>query len=674
MTDRSRDDPPRKRKRRPPAAKTGSIDVVRALTAVGAALLLFLVSYGFGQGTRFVRTALIPREVAAADSSPNQPNGPAPIDNGSKEPVVKQPSPRGKPGPNANTAKPSVSADLGMPRPQVRPGDRSAVKKVEPAQPLPWSIPEEKVPPSEPLMSAIDVAPGDVFFSAAQAGQAAVLALRRHDTPHSRLASTWSRVDLRTGKRLGEGIELWPWFNGAEDATLNPPPTGWALAALSADGSQLALRDPASRGRLDVWDSSGARLLSLTPYDPASALEWLGWSADGRLLTIGEGRLTAWDIPDGRAVYEIFISGSNLAAVLSPGRTWIAVATKGGVYLFDTAAGRCLGHLETGDPAAEGWIALAIAPDGQRLCGIIRRRPPPFAPSGIGGWMTRWNGKERAGELVWSSLYDIYTWDLQSGKLTGSFPVWTDVASPQWNPLHWCGPNHILIGGRNLVDLEHRVLLRAYLASRAIVPESPDGRLWYLSAATQPGAKVAPLRAYRSPSPLADAKVVFHPGTPVVVAAECGNPDRDKLAVTALRSLLDHEGYKDGPGAWTMRLKAEPFDTRERLPQEPADAPTLPAILITIRLITPNGTEAGSEAYSAVFPRKRSKYYVRPRAGESDTVEKYNFGGKDRNQAILEEIWEQLATPGAWARWPRGVVKVQDKFLLLPQADDLVPD
>jgi hypothetical protein len=425
---------------------------------------------------------------------------------------------------------------------------------------------------------------------------------------------------------------------------------------------------------LDVWQLSGSRLLSLTPYEPASALEWLGWSADGRLLTVGGGRLTAWDIDEGRAVYEAAISGSNLAAVLSPGRTWVAVATKGGVFLFDTAGGRCLGRLETGDPATEGWIALAVSPDGKRLCGLTRRRPPPFAPAGIDGWMTRWKSKERAGELVWSSHYEIFTWELESGKRTGAIAVWTDMASPQWNPLHWCGPNHVLVGGRNLVDLEHRVLRQVYVTPRTIMPESPDGRLWYLDGPSERDAKTTTLRAYRQPIPSADDKVVLHPGLPIDVKIECGNADRDKRAGAALCTLLDYEGYQAGPGGWTMRVKAEPFDTGERLPQDPADGPTLPAILVTIHLVAPDGVEAGSEAYSAVFQRKRSKYYVRPRSGESESVEKYNFAGKDRNQAILDEIWEQLATPGGWARWPRGVVKVQDKYLLLPQVGELVPD
>jgi hypothetical protein len=160
-----------------------------------------------------------------------------------------------------------------------------------------------------------------------------------------------------------------------------------------------------------------------------------------------------------------------------------------------------------------------------------------------------------------------------------------------------------------------------------------------------------------------------------MVTVETGDSERDMKFAAALRSVLDYEGYKNNPGGWTMRAEAVPFDTKEPVPQGPnAGGPTLPAILITVHLITPEGTEAGSEAYSAVFQRKRSKYYVRPRSGESDAVEKYNFGGKDRNQAILDEIWEQRGAPAAWARWPHGVAKVQDKYLMLPQTGELSPD
>jgi hypothetical protein len=644
--------PRRKRKRRRPRPATGAFDVVGLLMATGAALGLFVVSFGFGHAVRFLLPA--PRAVAAdvrADAGP-------------KERPLVQPPVLKKPGSPSIAIKP-------VPRPEASAGDRTAVKRLVLGQPPAWSMPQEKIPVSEPLVSSIAAFPGEAFFSGAQAAQAAVLTLRRHETPHPRWGVQASRFDLHTGSRLGEEVELWPWFKGAEDATLNAPPPNWALAALSMDGERLALRDPSSHDRVDVWDTSGKRLIGLRPI-PGAMLEWIGWSANNYLLTIGQGQLMAWDLPGGRAVYDVSISSPNVAAALSPGRTWLAIGTKGGVYAIDTATGRGLGRLDVGNESAWGWIALALSSDGQRLCGVIRHPPPAFAPAGIYGWLTRWNDNKPAGELVWSTLWDVCTWDLTTGHRSNLFPIWTDVASPQWNPLHWCGANYVLLGGRNLIDLEHRVVSRSYAPpSQAIVSGSPDGRLWYLDPSPVTEAKAVTLRAYRPPSP-ADATVVCCPGTAVVVTCEGAGPERDKQFAATLRILLDHEGYKSGPGGWTMRVKTEIFDTLERLPQDAANGPTVPAILITIRWINPQGKEAGSEAYSAVFQRKQSKYYVRPRTGE--TAEKYQFTGKEQRPAILDEIWEHLVAPTAWARWPRGVAQVGDKMFLLPQIDSLRED
>ena len=642
--------PRRKRKRRPHHA-AGRIDVVGLLVAPGAALVLFLVSFGFGHAVRFVLPT--PQAEAAgvwADADAG-PKGWAPA----------QPPTRGKSGQPLVATRPT-------PRPEAGPGDRTAVKKLVLGPPPAWSLPREELPKSSPLVSSVSAVPGEAFFSGAPSAKAAVLTLRRHETPYPRWGVSASRFDLRTGNRLGEEVELWPWFKGAEDATSNPPPAGWALAALSTDGERLALRDPAAPDRVDVWDASGKRLLGLLPF-PGARIEWVGWSAGGYLLTLGQGRLAAWELPAGRAVYEVPIWGGNLAAALSPGRTWVAIGTKGGVSAIETATGCCLGRLDAGNESAEGWIALALSTDGQRLCGMIRHPPPTFAPAGVYAWMTRWDGNKQAGELVWSSLHDIYTWDLNTGRLSGSFPLWTDVTSPQWSPLHWCGAGHVLLGGRNLIDLGHHVVLRSYAPpSQAIASGSPDGRLWYLDPSPAAGTRAATLRAYRPPG-AGDAKVVFCPGAAVEVTCESGSPERDKQFAASLRAVLSHEGYKPGPGGWTMRVKTEIFDTREHLPQDAAGGPTLPAVLITVRLLTPEDKEAGSEAYSAVFRRKQSKYYVRPRRGE--TAERYNFAGKEQRQAITEEIWAQLAAPGAWGRWPRGVAQFGDKMLLLPQTDTL---
>jgi hypothetical protein len=642
------------------------------LTAVLAATLLLGGSLGFGQAVR---------HVAARNKSPNDlSNDQADLARRSVPPNPNQLANwQNRPGAKPSSATSPTSAtpsDLGMPRPAVNPGDRSQAKQIPPDESPTWTGPKESTSPGAPFTSSVDAPRGEVVFGGQNGKYAAVLSLNRHDQPDSRLAIIWNRFDLESGKALGEPIELWPWFKGADDAKLTLGPPGWAVAALSGDGNLLALRDPATPGRVDVWDVTGKRLLGLQPFaSPQTPIDWVGWSADGRLLIVGQTRLQAWDLSEVRLAYEVFIGGSTLAATISPGHTWVALGAKGGFYLHDTATGRSLGRLRTAEPTAEGWVAVGISPDGKQIAGIVRHKPPAFAPAGVEGWLNRWHGLKNNYDLAWSSLHDVYTWNLDSGQLTKSFALWTDMSRPSGNSLQWCGPTQLLVGGRNVVDLEHNVLSASYVGTSSIVSESPDSRFWCLEPGLAPASTVAKLRAIVPPIRTADEEVVFHPGIMVKVVADSGNPERNKQIETILRTLMDHEGFKDGPAGWTMRVKAEIIDTKERLPQAAGsqNGPTIPAILVTVSLITPDGVVAGSEPYSAVFQRKKSRYYIPPRRGESDTIEKYDFHTSDQNQAITDEIWEELTKPTGWVRWPRGVVKVKDTYLLLPQMRQLDP-
>jgi hypothetical protein len=168
---------------------------------------------------------------------------------------------------------------------------------------------------------------------------------------------------------------------------------------------------------------------------------------------------------------------------------------------------------------------------------------------------------------------------------------------------------------------------------------------------------------------------VFHPGTPVGVQTDCGSLERSGKVAEGVTRALAYEGYKDGPNAWMLRVTGEQIDSGERLPQDREDpnSPTLPAVRVTLRLVTPDGKELGPDSYVFSFARKKSKYYARPRRGEVETVERYNFQGKDPKQAVADEIWDLLVNGSVWTRWPRGVVKADGKYLVLPQASKLEP-
>ena len=86
-------------------------------------------------------------------------------------------------------------------------------------------------------------------------------------------------------------------------------------------------------------------------------------------------------------------------------------------------------------------------------------------------------------------------WDLASGKVTSDFPVPMTI-NPGPNSHHAviesCGPNHVLLDGRILVDLEKRSHIWSYYGPN-VSTGGPDGRHWYVAGANNQNAAVTPL-------------------------------------------------------------------------------------------------------------------------------------------------------------------------------------
>src|SRR5205085_9710108 len=114
--------------------------------------------------------------------------------------------------------------------------------------------------------------------------------------------------------------------------------------------------------------AGGARLLSFVPYDATVPVQWVGWSGGGRLLTLGGGKLTGWEVPAGKAAFEV-AGGYRLPARTVRGGGWLAVAAAAHVDLVDAETGRCLGRCSLAeaehDPTRPADVALAT--DGRML-------------------------------------------------------------------------------------------------------------------------------------------------------------------------------------------------------------------------------------------------------------------------------------------------------------------
>src|SRR5262249_45175937 len=162
----------------------------------------------------------------------------------------------------------------------------------------------------------------------------------------ARYEQLWHRLDRNTGKREGAPTTLWAAGRLAPGDPPNTRPSLPTLGALSADGQQLAARDPLETDRVDVWKSGGEPVAGLRPYGAGKNMDGIGFSASGKLLTLGSGTLTAWELPGLKAVYEVAGEYRDVAR-LAPGRGWVAVASGNTrVDLLDTETGKCLGRIE----------------------------------------------------------------------------------------------------------------------------------------------------------------------------------------------------------------------------------------------------------------------------------------------------------------------------------------
>lgn len=550
-------------------------------------------------------------------------------------------------------------------RPAASAGDRAAVKALAPT-PTAWAVPADKPPPAKLPTARWEVEHGDVCFAPAAGQVTSVFALSQ-SKPVLRTALYWSRYDLKTGEPLGDPIELWPWTQREGAAAVPPAELGQLPPALTPDGKRLVLRDPAhpAWGRVDVWDPKAGRILGLLPYG-GSAVEWHGWTADGRLLTVGDGKLTAWEVPSGKASFEVAGNYGGRAG-LSPGGAWVVVPSVGHLDVIDAATGACLGRLDGGRESARAWRSFAVSPDGRRLAGLAWTEGKP---------------------------HTLRTWDLDSGKARHTVAL-PSIGAP---PLHWYGDRHVLVGN-DFVDLDLGTAVARFDMAGGLaksVGSSPDGRLWCVGGVLKAGAFAQArvrqeagvmasgwrrtLVACTVPDPAvvaelsgaapAKRRVALHLGMEIAVEVSCSDPARNNQVETGVEELLKREGFKAGPGSgWKLVAKAEQHDVRVQFNAgEPYNF--VPGVKGTLTLVGPAGPAGGGEV-KADIGNTRSKYEKeRDRSGTRD----FNFQGLRPSRAFADEYWEAWIAKLDAVKWPRTLMQDDGKYAPLPAAIQLEAD
>jgi hypothetical protein len=377
------------------------------------------------------------------------------------------------------------------------------------------------------------------------------------------------------------------------------------------------------------------------------------WSGDGRLLTLGCGCLTAWEVPAGKAVWEVE-GGYAAPAELAPGRGWLAVSAGTYVDLIETTSGRCLGRCRTG--GVDGTIRdVAVSPDGKRLAAVY-----PGAPA---------RRKE---------LFTAVVWDLTSGKAervpfgTGSFAL-----------LHWGGPEQLVACSDRceLFDLRARDRVGTYSMpknyDRPLGPplaRSPEGRLWIslgntrgLNLRNQPRV----WRALTVPDPRVtnegrvlaeDRQYVSLRKTPVRVEVDLGKPERSRGVANILARGVREQGLTLGPDGWVLRMTHKVVDSEMVLQpgQWAEEGVKIPKVLFTLELLDPEGTQVLEQKSEGLFAQVGSKYYVKSVRGNpalgaqpGAKTDYYEFGKQGLRTAVVEEI---LDTRSAGFKIPAGSI------------------
>jgi hypothetical protein len=541
-------------------------------------------------------------------------------------------------------------------RPDVVRPDRTAVKRINPEPPAAWTAPPP-VRKAEPLGQRY-LETG--FPMAWGAKHAAVLRYQYQKDVRERFELHLDRYDLGTGGPIGPGMKLWPWVR--DPGLMKPGDQGIApplpVAALSLDGSKLAVCDPADRSRVDVWADDGRRLVGLHPAGRGPAIDWLGWSPNGRLLTVANGSLIAWEVPGARAEFEM-AGGYAAPAAQAADRTWLAVAAGDHVDLLDSSTGVCLARCRAG--GVTGPIRdITLSSDGRRLAVVF-----------VGP------GEPKAGKLT------AQLWDLAKGT--------AELLAFGTEPYHtscWVGPDHFATFTNEAALYD--VTVRHGVAVYQFPPASPnwhgpvfaratDGHLWFRRGDPRPGAGPKSTGAWWAVSDsdllttptakLGDSprESVFARRIPLRIEADLGASERSKTFASQAAELLRKQGFSTGPKGWSLRVTHRVTDTGKK--EELAGFIELPEAVPTVHLdwvlFDADGNRVFERQTAGHFAGPKSKYFGKPH---------FNLGGRSLRDAIADEILDTLAQePTLPGDLPAAYLKIGRTYVPIPQRVSPIP-
>lgn len=557
-------------------------------------------------------------------------------------------------------------------RPDPVEPDRSLMRVVPADAPASWTPPSKAQKARAPTTDFVYLADYPTSFGTKEL--AVVHTPRKeHRQPHSTLyawEAVWERYDIKTGKLLADPITLWPW---AWHPVKHPGPPPRPMAALSLDDQKLALRDPDSLGRIDVWTADGKWIFGFYPETSQDKVDWVGWDHQGHLLTVAGGVLAAWEVPSGKAIYEID-GGYSEPVDLSVSEGWLAVSALTHIDLIDPVQGVCLGRCAVDVPGSV--VDLAVSPDEARLAAI-------YFPGALAA------GRLRAGQVNQTSddIGDatVVVWDLQTGKAE-KMPL----RLAKFALLHWGGPEHLMVCDHwnKVYDVRAGLQVMNYAFGGSWPTEgfplqrSPDGRLW---AAVESGYQKWGWCSMNVPDSRHPAEGLFvrddrefftAPSEPVQVEVDAGSSTLNNKYANEIARGLAASGYKIGKAGWRMIVSHKVSDSTESL-QKGNSRIVIPKVEYGWQLVDSKGKQVWSYKAESNFQGSGSKYYKKTRTaydfapGEKqldafERMEYYDFGSRGAKAAITDELMERGPGMSAMEKLPKLYFRVGDEYPTFP--------
>jgi hypothetical protein len=347
--------------------------------------------------------------------------------------------------------------------------------------------------------------------------------------PFNATMARMETANLRQRKSLGSTNVV----GGAKQCYLSP--SGSRALIVAEEGFHNA------KARLDVWSMKGAKPVEEITWWPfasakdqwfANEIVWADWIDDDQLLVVnGAGTTVLWrlDSKKARAIYQIDANG-RCTPSLSPGRAYMALATPRGVEIYRAINGEILARMEDVRP---GTGQVAFNNDCTKLACV--------------------SGKS------------IYIWNAGTGKLERDF----DCTNLHQGEVTWLDNDHLLVGGTDVVDIPHRLILWRYEPTN--MPAVSRGAWRWLVMSSNNILGLVPTKVLQ-PEVLAAAKgldpdslLALKPGAKVSLDVQVGGEDQQK-AESALRRALEQNGIKvvpDSPLRMSARIVTGQSETKE---------------------------------------------------------------------------------------------------------------